>query len=247
MLELVTAIDGWMAAFPPLLRIFVWATFTAVFSMFLYRAISPQANLTDLKKRQQLVRRSLLDYEGEFSGMMELIAQDLGLSCRQIGVIFGPVILSVVPVLAIMFCLFTLYGYRLPEPGSSVLVRIDPDSAAVHWEGKGSYTQTADGWHIGWPLDLTPLTLKDSEGTVVVTLPIKTAIPEISKASWLTMLFPNPAGEITEKSKVDAVYLDIPDRQYTDFGPDWTRGFAFWYFAVLLVVSLFIKVRFRII
>lgn len=48
---------------------------------------------------------------------------------------------------------------------------------------------------------------------------------------------------------MDALFTlyGVNEPAYVSFGPDWMRGFAFWYFSILLVVSLVIKIRFKII
>lgn len=236
-----------MAFMPPLLRIAVWATLTAVFSMFLYKIISPQKKLAGIKEQQKAARAQLMAYDGEFEGLLGLIMKDLGLAMKIIGVALGPVLLSIVPVLAIMFCLYVIYGYRLPEPGAPTLIQIQPEEAQPVWSGQPQLEPTELGWILHWPKADAPVTITDTHGQLVVSLPPPAAIPEISKPSWLTALFPNPAGEITESSAIDAVLMDMPTPHYTAFGPDWMRGFAFWYFSILLAISLFIKFRFRII
>lgn len=40
--------------------------------------------------------------------------------------------------------------------------------------------------------------------------------------------------------------LDIYTSTYTSFGPEWMRGFEFWYILSLLVVSLYLKFKFHI-
>lgn len=148
MLAVITAIDNGMVGFlAPLARIILWAVFSGCFSMALYKYLSPQQKLEALKNEQSMARQALMRYDGEFNGMLAIIKKDLGLSCRQIAIIFLPFALSVAPLVALISCLFTLYG----------------------------------------------------------------------------------------------------EQPYTSFGPDWMRGFAFWYFSALLVVSLFIKIRFKII
>ena len=34
---------------------------------------------------------------------------------------------------------------------------------------------------------------------------------------------------------------------YSSFGPDWMRGFEFWYIIVVIIVSLIIKIKFKIV
>lgn len=233
MLSFVTAIDAALQSIlPPLACIILWGTFSAVLSMVLYKLLSPQKKLQALKAAQKHARTQLLAHEGDFSSLQQLITKDIGLSLKQIALIFPAFFITVLPVIAIMFCLFVRYAYTLPTAGETVTINFHPSAT----------TQA-----ILWPSADSQLPVLDDAGTILFTLPLPMPVPEITKPTWLTALFPNPIGVIPDNTEVDSVHIALPSKHYTGFGPDWMRGFEFWYILSLLVVSLFIKIRFRII
>ena len=110
--------DDWLAlVFAPLIRCMLWATFSAVLSMALYARLSPQAKLQGLKLKQQESRRRLLHYDGEMSGMLALIQQDLAISFKQLALVSPPVMLSVLPVIYVMLALPEHYPPSLTSAG----------------------------------------------------------------------------------------------------------------------------------
>jgi hypothetical protein len=44
-------------------------------------------------------------------------------------------------------------------------------------------------------------------------------------------------------SKLSGLYTS----SYADFGPDWMRGFEFWYFLAMMVACIIIKIKYKII
>jgi hypothetical protein len=144
----VILIDHALAGFIPALpRIILWGACSGAFSMAVYAWISPQEKLALIKPEQKKVRAQLMGYDGEFSGLKTLIKSDLGMSLQQIKLLLIPFVVSVAPVLWIIYALYNVFG----------------------------------------------------------------------------------------------------DTLYTDFGPEWMQGFEFWYVLALVVVSLIIKFKFKII
>ena len=233
MLDIVTQVDAWLQGMlPPLACIILWGAASAIFSMFLYKWLSPQKKLLLLKAEHKSVRAALIRHDGDFAELQKIIFKDLGLSLKQIGLIFPAFAITVLPVIALIFCLFVRYGYALPEAGDKVIIAFHPENTTQE---------------IIWSDATSPVEIKDTDGNKLLTLPLPTAIPEVTKPSWLTALFPNPIGVLPEETAVDTVHIGLPPRYYTYFGADWMRGFEFWYILSLLIVSLIIKVRFKII
>ena len=233
MLHFITLIDSYLQGLVgPFAAIITWALFSAIFSMFLYKLVSPQAKLQALKIKHKDTRNTLIRHDGDFAELQSLIIKDLSLSLKQVGLILPAFIISVIPVFALMFCLFTLYAYALPETGDRITLTFHPQ---------------ANSQEISWPSASAPVTISDDAGTPLFSLPLPAAIPEITKPSWLTTLFPNPIGVLPENALVESVQFSIPGRHYVSIGPEWMRGFEFWYIITLLAASIFIKIRFRII
>jgi hypothetical protein len=144
----VILIDNALAGFVPAFwRIILWGAFSGAFSMGIYAWISPQQKLAVIKGEQKSIRSQLMRYDGEFDGLKKLIAGDLGKSLSQIKLLLIPFVVSVAPVMWIIYTLYDVFGNAL----------------------------------------------------------------------------------------------------YTSFGPEWMQGFEFWYVLTLVIVSLIIKFKFKII
>lgn len=250
MLGIAATIDSLLAAWlPPLVVIMLWAAVSATFSMCIYALLSPQKRLLELKMHHRHVRKMLFAHEGDFKEMQTLIGKDLGIALKQMAFIFIPFLCSVIPVFALMFCLFALYEYRLPEAGSRIAISVTPPHSTLIAAPADSLqpTDNAGAWSMTWPDASKPVTLYDENHIALLTLPASHAISGITKPDWLTTLFPNPLGVIDKEALINEIHMDLPARHYIHVGPDWMRGFTFWYLAMLLVASLLIKIRFRII
>ncbi len=105
-----------MAALP---RVVIWGALTGVLSMVIYMSISPQHKMREVKAQQQQARSALLSHSGDWETLKELIMRDLGLSLKQLALIFIPFVLSVAPVIYVLTVLPEAY----PEP----LNNIGPD------------------------------------------------------------------------------------------------------------------------
>lgn len=146
-MNLLLAIDNSLAPWlPELARIVVWGALSGAFSMAIYAWVSPQPKLAAVRADQKAIRAQLMRYDGPWPGLRQLIQTDLALSMRQIVLMLLPFLLSVSPVLWIIYTLHAIFG----------------------------------------------------------------------------------------------------DTQYSHFGPEWMRGFEFWYILALIVVSLIIKYKYRL-
>ena len=72
-------------------------------SMVLYRWVSPQDRLAELKLALKLSQQKLAAYDGDFSGLSPLIRTNLGLASRQVGWSIGPSLFAGLPLLLIGF------------------------------------------------------------------------------------------------------------------------------------------------
>jgi hypothetical protein len=56
----------------------------------------------------------------------------------------------------------------------------------------------------------------------------------------------NPAGYLPSPGHVDAVHLALPHSEYLPFGPDWLRSWIAFFFVVVLIGSLILKLLWRL-
>jgi hypothetical protein len=113
--ELFSFADGAMGFLPAWVRIGLWGTVSAALSMWLYLRLSPQARLASLKQQQRESRRGLYAHEGSMGEMYRLIGKDLRLSLAQLRQVLLPVLLSILPVIAIAYGVLGFYTQEQAE------------------------------------------------------------------------------------------------------------------------------------
>ena len=93
------------AVWPAVLGIVAGGLSTAV-----YWYTSPQGRLEEIGDQVAEARMSLRQYDGtDIRCVLGMTGQALGLSCRQLGLIIGPALLAVLPVIAIAWCVDVLH------------------------------------------------------------------------------------------------------------------------------------------
>ncbi|MGF1476478.1 MAG: hypothetical protein ACFB6S_13025 [Geminicoccaceae bacterium] len=243
-------LDSGLSAFlPEILRLVLWGFLGAVLSMTLYSLVSPQRRLTALKASIADARRDLAGYDGEFEGLWPRIGRLLGLSFRQLGLVLLPALIASLPVLALLVWTSNQFGYHLPSSGTLVSVSVEGPGERVSWQGEGPQgLTTADQVNeISWPGQDEALVLVDPSGEPALWLPLEEPAPVVHKRFWWNGLIGNPAGYLPDEAPVDAVHFDLPRQQFLPLGPSWLRGGEAVLLISLLVVSLIIKVAFRIV
>ena len=134
----------------------------------------------------------------------------------------------------------------MPPPDSSVRVSYAPTAARLAINPPGTMTQGQDGVVLRWPRPETPAALSDTSGTVYEGLGARPAVSALHKRTWYNWLLGSPGGYLSDRAALDEVRFDLPQREVLSVGPGWARGFELAYFATVMVVSLAIKVLFRI-
>lgn len=81
------------------MQVAIWAILSACLSMALYAKLSPQAKIITIKDQQKAARRALLQHDGSWDELQKLIATDLSLSLKHVGLISLPFVIACAPVL----------------------------------------------------------------------------------------------------------------------------------------------------
>ena len=222
---------------PPTLRLIVWGLVAAVLSMGLYWMFSPQHRLTDVKIRAAKAREDLNAFDGEFGEAWPLMQSMLSLSFRQLTMTTMPALLASIPVLMLIVWLSTAYGYAMPDGQSRIEVETTPNTAVL------AKYQSPDG-----PVAANHprLIVTNVDGDVVGDIALAAPVPTIHKKQWWNRLIGNPLGYLPADSDIDAIEIDLPERDYLGFGPSWLRPWYVLFFTILVVGSLAIKMAFRI-
>lgn len=230
--------DQLMSSFaPPTLRLVFWGLLAAGLSMGLYWLLSPQGRLTDTKIRALKARQDLNAFDGEFAEAWPLMRSMLSLSLRQLGMTTMPAVIASVPVLALIVWLGTAYGYSLPADQQEIGVQTTPGmevSAALQIP-----TGAASNNH-------PRLIVTKPSGEVVSDIALAAAVPTIHKKQWWNRLFGNPLGYLPADGEIEAIEIDLPEKEYLGFGPSWLRPWYVLFFTILVLGSLAIKMFGRI-
>lgn len=247
---LLGAIDAGMAAIglPALLRVLAWGAVGGAIGMWLYRRYSPQQRIADVRAELRIVQKELADYDGEFGGLRSLVGRQFGLVFTQLRLTFGAALLAGLPVLLILPWLSNAYDARYPEPGQVVTVCATPAAAAagVHWKGGAVGVADAAGcWNVAWPSKAAALQLVQDPLTL---LELPTGVPArlVHRRSPLNGLIGNPAGYLPDASPIQAVSIALPANELVSFGPGWLRGWEASFFTPALLVSLWLRWRWKL-
>ena len=97
------AIDGLLAmALPAVIRLVIWGVLAGWLTMVVYRFLSNQEKIGELKTQQKVQQKNIAEFDGEFAGLLPLIRQTLALGFKQLGFALGPALLATVPILFIV-------------------------------------------------------------------------------------------------------------------------------------------------
>jgi len=233
----LTWLDARLATvLPAAWRLVLWGMVAGAFTMGLYWRLSPQKRLGEVKRRLAASKAALDQFDGEFQDAFPLMRTMLSQALQQIGLVIGPALAAMVPVLCLIAWLSTAYGYRFPEPLAEIGVRTLPTtfSAALV-----AARPTAD--------DLRPrLRIVDTSGRMAHEQILGAPVTTLHSRRWWSALIGNPAGYLPDALGVERVDIDLPRQRYLPFGPAWLRGWEAVFFVALSMAALAIKLGFRI-
>lgn len=228
------------AVIPPLGRLILWGIVAAVVSMGLYRALSAQERIGRTKAKLAQLRQRLNAYEGDFADAGPLIGGLLRTALQQVGLVAWPAILSSLPLLALICWLSTAYGYAYPAPGIVPAIQTMPPQLRAEWiEGVRDATV---------PEHQPPphIVVADHNQGIVADVSLPAPVPVIHKWQWWNALIGNPIGYLPDNASVNWIKVALPGKEYLGFGPHWLRGWEVPFFISLIVVSIVVKVWWRI-
>lgn len=214
-------------------RIVIWAVLAGLLSMELYRLLSPQRRIADIRQRLQAAQREMADYDGPAEGIWPVMSRVLSLALRRIFLVFPATLVAALPVLAVIFWLDTSHAYRLPEPGEEVSVRVsDPRYSGALLRDRVEAPARA--------------IVADPEGRPVAEVPVEKPVPVIHKHRPWNLLLGNPAGYLPDDAPVDGISIDLPRMELFGAGPSWLRGWEPLFFSTLFLAALALKLLRRI-
>lgn len=244
-------IDSYLAimlgSFP---RVLIWGAIGALASMLIYRLLSRQHVLSELKIQAKQLQNTINSFDGDFTELLPLIGQNLGLSFKRLWKTFIPAMIASLPLLFLVAWCSNQFGYDMPATGDRISIRLEQGSAYYlesQWVPDEGILLLDDmtGWNMPWPSKNRSVKLKTNNQTTL-SLPPDTAVPVIHKKQWWNTLIANPAGYLSTDSQIDIIYIDFPQHALFQFGPEWLRSWWFSFFAALILVSLILKIRLSI-
>ena len=242
-------VDGLMSGWlPDTVRLVLWAVVAAIASMALYRVTSNQAKLGAIKAEMGQLRQEIAAFDGPMSEMWGLVGRNLRLALRQVWVTFVPAVIASLPVLFLLVWVSGHFDATMPRPGEQVAIAALTDDGApaadLRWQGEAQ----ADGegrWTVAWPAAGQHLELRGADDQAVLSLPPPAPVGVVHQRRWWNTLLGNPAGYLPP-GPVDTVEIGLPTREYLPFGPSWLRGWIPLFFAVMIAVSLLLKIFWRL-
>jgi len=225
---------------PSGIRLALWGVLSGWLTMLLYRRFSRQEAIAELKAAQKKQQEDIARFEGEFNELMPMVKQAFSLGFRQLGLSFGPAVLATIPILFIVAWVATTFVYSAPVSGETLSVSAQPERGGLVWSDSANATVEEAGWSIKWPASAQSITLQDN-GSDILALSDEQLFAVIHKRQWWNLLFGNPAGYLAKDQPTDIVRVELPQKRYLSFGPDWMRGWMFVFFGTFLLASIAFK------
>lgn len=246
---LLGAIDQLLSPLmPAVIRLVLWGVLAGWLTMLIYRRLSNQQRISELKAEQKAQQKIISGFDGAFEELFPVIRHTLALGLRQLGLSLGPAVLATIPILFIIIWIAGAFGYYQPETGQTVSIEIEPDQAGseqLEWSSPALARKTASGWALTWPPPEQPISLLQ-DGQPLFELPFKSNVPVIHKRRWWNWLMANPLGYLPGEAVTDSVNIGLPQQQFLTIGPVWMRGWMFSFFVSFLLSSLGFKFALKI-
>lgn len=247
-------LDLQLASFlPALIRIILWGSLFALMSMWLYRLLSRQQRLVELKQEIQAIQARMKTFDGPFNELTPLIRKNLLLSLRRLLMTLMPALIAGLPVILLLAWASTRFGYHMPAAGDPVTLRaMTVEQMTVELRSRPAQRLQAqpdpNTWQIVWPDRQHPVVVLSTENTPLVELPLIAAVPVVHPRLWWNTLLANPAGylDVASESPIQALIFDLTPQRHLPFGPGWLGSWWFILILTLLVVSLLLKWRWRL-
>lgn len=243
---LFALLDGFMArqlGLSALWRIAVFAVIASVLSMFVYRYLSNQSLIAQLKVQIRDVQRTLSQTHLQAGELRTAIKKNLTLTGRQLFLSFWPALLASVPIVFLLVFCSNQFSYSSPAVGDRRYVTpigLHDSPADYSWQGGNvQWDARKRAWTFYDQGDETLILNYRSEPQL--RLPTLVSAGVLHKKRWWNWLIANPAGYLDENARIDQFEFNTPTQRIIDWGPAWMRGWMFAFIVFLLIFSLAIK------
>ena len=142
---------------PAALSVALWAVVGGIVCLELYRVVSPQKRIREIRQETKAVQQQLAGYDGEMEEAWPMIKSMLGLSLKRVGIVIPATLLGAYPIIVLLVWLSSAYGHVFPARGEPVAVDI---AAPLDTE---KLTQLIDGAAPTTTLTASPLSPGSSD------------------------------------------------------------------------------------
>ena len=241
---LFSALDGLISFLPAYARLLLWAAITGAISMLLYWLCSAQGRVEAAKERAIKARAAMAGYKGhEFGEMWPLAKESLAASMQHFVVVLVPAVLSSLPALTLIIWVSGQFSYHLPQQGAVVKIQSTPAASVMELTPVNT---DGENTTVVWPAVEKPVAITTTDNIQLFKLPLDAAVPVVHQRVWWNSLIGNPNGYLPADSNIQEVSFGLPPIEFFAAGPSWARTWELSYFLLLILVSLGIKVAFKI-
>ena len=237
----LAAMDAGLVMLPDLARIVLWGVLAGVLSMAIYRRTSPQQRLVAVRAELTVAQRALAGYDGPLAGLWPLMRRQFRLALRQLGLSLWPSLLSGLPIILAWPGLAQRFDHELPAPGAPVRVLVEPASLAqrgLRWLPADVAVGVDGSATVSWTNE--PLRLVDREQRELARL--APSLPVATRPGRWDWLYGASVATLPADGAVEAVYADLPARQFVSHMPGWQA----WFILAVIATSLLCRRLWRL-
>ncbi|MBS1261703.1 MAG: hypothetical protein MAG453_01032 [Calditrichaeota bacterium] len=247
LLNALSALDGLLAgAFSLPVRIILWGVVSGAATIALYRLVSKQGRIRELKRRLRELRKRMMDPDIERAEYMRLTKQNLRLALRQLYLTLLPTLVGGLPILLVIVWLSVYHGFIPPAPGERVAIMVEPDGVPLEVIPADHYYNDGDRRFLVRPERARELEIRAGGETIYAGNPFAAPLDVLHKRQGWNWLLPNPNGYIDEAAPVQRIRFDLTRTRLFDSSPEWLGAWELWFVVAVFVTTLTLKLVFRI-
>ena len=249
LLSLVDDVLSNALALAPIWRIALFAAIGSAASMWIFKVLSNQAELADLKQEIKAVQKELASSEMEPGNLKKVIQQNLKLTGRQLWLSLWPALLASLPLLFLLAFSSNQFSVETAKSGSRVYVTPEDMQGSpldYEWQGVNAQWDARKKAWIFYQLNPGQTASLMRGGQQQLSLPTSVPTSVIHRKHWWNYLFANPAGYLDANANIGRFEFNTPTQIIINWGPGWMRGWLFAFMSFLILFSVAIKVVWKI-
>ncbi|HNP64538.1 MAG TPA: hypothetical protein PKH39_11440 [Woeseiaceae bacterium] len=233
----------------PVWRMAVFAALGSLVSMLLFKKLSNQAELAELKQKIGQAQKDLVRSNDKSAGLGQVLRRNLRLSGRQLWISFWPALIASIPILFLLVFCSNQFGAKAMDSGARVYVtpvELEGSPRDYRWTNiNAQWDARKMAWTFYQPEPGKSASLvRGAEPQLSVPTVAPTHV--VHKKQWWNFLIANPAGYIDDNAGVERFEFNTPTQVIINWGPGWMRGWLFAFMLFLVLFSVAIKILWKI-